>query len=572
MSQISIRRAYTGRHVLLTGASGFLGKVWLVMMLDHIPEIERIYILIRPKARRPARKRFEKMVASSPAFKPLHEKFGPELGEFLARKVEVVEGDIGTPGLGIDPVVLPRLQRDIDLVINCAGLVDFDPDLRDAVLTNVIGTRNVADFLEGCDHAKLLHISTCYVTGTRNGTIEETLLPNFSPDGEPFDVDQELAEVEEVVAAVIEKNQSPKQMERHRKKALKKIRERNLDPDNQTLVRTMTRRAQRDALKDAMIKAGQQRSYAHGWPNIYTYTKSLAESVLIKRCDRIAFSVLRPAIVESALTYPFQGWNQGFNTCGPLSYLLGSWFRHLPVRNGNPFDIIPVDYVCRAMAIAGAELLLDISVPVYQCGSSDINQLTIDRACDLVALAHRRHLRERGKSTMERVLLSRWDAVPSDPVHLLSVENIRKAAKGLSRAMRKVPRKWPKGIREQTDKWAEKAEDVKDKLNTIDRLLTLYLPFIHDNYFVFECAALRRNTVEEAAFVFDTTAIDWRHYWLEVHVPGLRKWCFPLFEGKTPEQYEPQHPFQLPPQTLPEQVAPPNRPPRSHMRPAAAEL
>lgn len=546
MSKISIRSAYAGRHVLLTGASGFLGKVWLVMLLDHIPEVERIYVLIRPKARRPAIKRFEKMVANSPAFSPLHDKYGADLGEFLVSKVEVIEGDIGTSGLGIEPEVAARLERDVDLVINCAGLVDFDPDLRDAVLTNVVGTNNVAEFLEGCDHAKLLHISTCYVTGTRNGTIPEKLVPNFTPNGTEFDVNAELADIEATVAALIEKNESPKHMGRHRKKTLKKIRERNLNVENETLVRTVLRRVKRDALKDMMIKEGQERSYKYGWPNIYTYSKSMAESVLVNRADKLDFAVLRPAIVESALEYPFEGWNQGFNTCGPLSYLLGSWFRHLPVRNGNPFDIIPVDYVCRAMTIVGAELMLGKAKKVYQCGSSDINQLTIDRACDLVALAHRRHLRERGKSTIERVLLSRWDAVPTDPEHLLSVENIRKAAKSVGKTMRGIPRGWPKSLRREANKLADKADDVKDNLNTIDRLLTLYLPFIHDNYFVFECGALRANEIEEAAFVFDTPAIDWRHYWLNVHVPGLRKWCFPLFEGKTPEKYQPAHPFKLP--------------------------
>ena len=108
------------------------------------------------------------------------------------------------------------------------------------------------------------------------------------------------------------------------------------------------------------------------------------------------------AIVNWVAEYPFPGWNQGFNTCTPLIYLLGGWFRHMPARIGNPFDVIPVDFVCRGLVVAGAEMLLGQHSPVYQCGSSDRNLLTIDRAIELTALAHRRHLRDHGGSRSAR--------------------------------------------------------------------------------------------------------------------------------------------------------------------------
>jgi thioester reductase-like protein len=76
MRPLSIHESYADRHVLLTGASGFLGKVWLAMMLDRVPEIGRIYVLLRPKALRSARDRFEKIVQTSPAFRALHERYG----------------------------------------------------------------------------------------------------------------------------------------------------------------------------------------------------------------------------------------------------------------------------------------------------------------------------------------------------------------------------------------------------------------------------------------------------------------------------------------------------------------
>jgi hypothetical protein len=41
MRPLSIHESFAGRHVLLTGASGFFGKVWLAMVLHRVPESAR---------------------------------------------------------------------------------------------------------------------------------------------------------------------------------------------------------------------------------------------------------------------------------------------------------------------------------------------------------------------------------------------------------------------------------------------------------------------------------------------------------------------------------------------------
>jgi len=45
----SIVDFYAGRTVLVTGATGFMGKVLLEKLLHSCPTITRIYVLIRPK-------------------------------------------------------------------------------------------------------------------------------------------------------------------------------------------------------------------------------------------------------------------------------------------------------------------------------------------------------------------------------------------------------------------------------------------------------------------------------------------------------------------------------------------
>lgn len=547
MRSLSIHESFAGRNVLLTGATGFLGKVWLTMMLQRAPGIGRIYVLLRQKALRPARDRFEKMVASSPAFAPLHQRYGAELGRFIAERVEVVDGDIGQPGLGLDEATAARLHRDVDLVVNCAGLVDFDPDLRDALNTNVDGTLHVADFLAKCDHAALLHISTCYVAGTRNGEIAEELIANYAPSGEPFDARAEYDAARAAIDQILADFDSQEKEAEIHLETLKHIRERGLDVHNETLIRNISRRLKRQAIKDAMIAEGQERAARWGWTNIYTYSKSLGESLLVPYLGKFKLSLLRPAIVESSLEFPFPGWNQGFNTSGPLSYMLAGWFRQLPMRKGNPFDIVPVDTVCKAMSVAGAALLQGSHALVYQCGTSDKNRLTIDRACELTALAHRKHLRRKGDSAVDRILLSRWDSIPSDGEEPLSVPNLRRFAQGLSETMRDLPRRWPKAVRRRAADLAKEVDKIDDKLDTIERLVELYRPFIFDNYFVFKSDALQSHDVVEPEFRFDPQALDWRRYWIDVHIPGLRRWCYPLFEGKTPESYTPRHPFSLGP-------------------------
>ena len=72
----SVRRAFAGKHVMLIGVTGFIGKVWLANTLLDLSDVERIYLLIRRQKSNPAERRFEKMVEDSPVFDPLFERHG----------------------------------------------------------------------------------------------------------------------------------------------------------------------------------------------------------------------------------------------------------------------------------------------------------------------------------------------------------------------------------------------------------------------------------------------------------------------------------------------------------------
>src|SRR6202049_3566625 len=177
VKKLSVCRTLANRHIMLIGVTGFIGKVWLVNLLENIPEIGKITLLIRRNRTTSAQRRFEKIVEESPTFDTLQERYGRSLGAFLKEKAEVVEGEVSEPGLGLDAATQARLAKSLDLIVNSAGLTDFNPDLREALASNVDSAVHLLDFLRKSDHAGLLHLSTCYVVGMRDGRVTEELKP-----------------------------------------------------------------------------------------------------------------------------------------------------------------------------------------------------------------------------------------------------------------------------------------------------------------------------------------------------------------------------------------------------------
>ena len=108
----SVRRAFSGKQVMLIGVTGFIGKVWLANTLLDLPEVKRIYLLIRRQKSNPGERRFEKMMEDSPVFDPLFEQHGDSLPDFLREKIEVVEGDVTQPGLGLAPATRAIAQAE----------------------------------------------------------------------------------------------------------------------------------------------------------------------------------------------------------------------------------------------------------------------------------------------------------------------------------------------------------------------------------------------------------------------------------------------------------------------------
>src|SRR5713226_266450 len=162
------------RRILITGGTGFLGKVLLYLLLRHHPEIGRIFLLIRGD-RRSSLNRLRREIVDSPALAPLREFLGGRFDSYVEERVAVVAGDITEPGLITDGAEAIA-DTPLDAVIHCAGLVNFEASLGKAIAINVTGVANVIDFCRKRG-AALLHVSTCYAAGAADGHRYEDDIP-----------------------------------------------------------------------------------------------------------------------------------------------------------------------------------------------------------------------------------------------------------------------------------------------------------------------------------------------------------------------------------------------------------
>jgi fatty acyl-CoA reductase len=532
---LSVRAAFAGKHVMLIGVTGFIGKVWLANALMDLPEVSRIYLLIRRQKSNPAAKRFEKMVEESPVFDSLYAKYRTGLSRFLLDKVEVVEGDVTEAMLGLQPEVGERLLRDLDLIINSSGLTDFNPDLRDALATNVDAAVNVLEFVRASQHCGLVHLSTCYVAGTRDGRVSEKVRPNYTPAGVAnFDAEREWKSLHEFVAQAEAKAESAEVTAELQRQALDK--EHAAKDLQGTALENQIRKNRIRWLRDTLTEAGAKRALELGWPNTYTLTKSLAESLISQRGSGLPVAIVRPAIVETSIEKPFTGWNEGINTSASLSYLLGTNFRQLPSNERKRLDIIPVDSVCRGMTLIAAAVIERRNDAVYQLATSVTNPCDMGRSIELTSLAHRKHYR--AQEGLESWLRLRMDAIPvsktrynrmSAPAQKAIVKSIQRIMAPL--ALKKTP-----------------LARAERNLEKVEKLIGLFEPFILHNEHDFvadnvEKLSYALTPEEREHFAYDTRSLDWWTYWIDIHIPALRRWTYPLIEGR-PLEVRPRRSFQ----------------------------
>ena len=162
---------------------------------------------------------------------------------------------------------------------------------------NIVGTKKVVELVKKMRHLKsFVHVSTAYANCNRESIKEEVYEPSVQPDS--------IVEFAKWIS------------------------------DDMA-----------DKITPAMIGS---------WPNTYTYTKAIAESLVVQECEgKLPCAIVRPAIVGASWQEPFPGWIDNFNGPTALFAAIGKGILRTMIGNSNSTaDIIPVDFPVNMMIVA----------------------------------------------------------------------------------------------------------------------------------------------------------------------------------------------------------------------------
>jgi len=158
-------------QVLLTGATGFLGKEILVQAADD-KNIAQMVCALRPeKIRDPKTKEVVKVLSPQQRGAQLLERLG--ITGARAKKFRFVDGDIEKPNLGIPDAELAKLEKTLTHIVHCAASVSFDDTYENSYRANVLGARNALELAYRVQNAKgssfINHIAieTSYIHGRK---------------------------------------------------------------------------------------------------------------------------------------------------------------------------------------------------------------------------------------------------------------------------------------------------------------------------------------------------------------------------------------------------------------------
>ncbi|MEJ7847936.1 MAG: AMP-binding protein [Pyrinomonadaceae bacterium] len=543
--KLSPTEIFKGKKIFFIGGTGFVGKVTLSMLLHNFPDIGKVYTTVRAREQNESKTRFWTTIVTSPTFDPLREKYGDGFEDFIREKVVPVNGDVGNEYLGLDEKDAKKIMRDMDIIINGAGNVTFNPPLESALRTNVVGSNNILKLARMMKKPRLVHVSTCFVAGKRSGPIwENEPVVGYFPRknelvGTKFDVNQEIKDCARLSEQARQESDDAVQIAKFREAARNRFIEEGRDPDDEGELKSAIFRERKMWIRERTTELGAERAEYWGWTNIYTYSKSLAEQIIAQQ-DDVVKVLLRPSIVESANAYPFPGWNEGFTTTAPLILIALRGQPIIPVNEKLVLDVIPVDMVAGAILAAAMNVLVDDKPPlVFQACSGDSNPSDMKRIVGLVGLYKREHFKEKetGNKLVNRVAgMIEARPVSQKTYEMVSTPMLNKLAKSANSFLDKAKPNWAGG------RLSNIVTDLKKSVDSFERTTAetmnafeMFKPFMIDNEYLYRADNLRALMLvvkekEKNLLPWYPEKLDWYDYWLKVHFPGMRKWVLPQLE------------------------------------------
>ncbi|KAL9893884.1 fatty acyl-CoA reductase wat-like isoform X1 [Glossina fuscipes] len=292
MDSSNIQKFFKNKTIFLTGGTGFLGKV-LIEKLLRTTQIQRIYVLVRPKAGKDINERIPHIFKDH-----LFEKL-LKLHNDPVKYIKAIAGDCMLNNLGMTNIDRQELIENCDVIIHTAATVRFNEPLSNAISVNVQATVDLLNLAKEMKKLKaFVHVSSAFAN-CLDFHIEET-----------YYTDRLGITAEELL------------------KIKGKVNDAALDSMHSKLV--------------------------NKFPNTYCYTKSVAEEAVLKLGNTLPICIFRPGIIIPTSNEPVPGWID--NLYGPTSIIYGGALGVLRViycRASSNAGLVPVDY-CVNMIMAGA--------------------------------------------------------------------------------------------------------------------------------------------------------------------------------------------------------------------------
>ncbi|WJX50088.1 alcohol-forming fatty acyl-CoA reductase [Trifolium repens] len=258
-----------GKTILVTGATGFLAKVFVEKILRFQPEVKKLYLLLRASNTELAEERLQNEVAT-------------------------IAGDVVKENLGIkDEKLKNEIFEEIDFLVHFAASTKFNERFDILMDVNTKCALHVLKIAKNCKRIQaFVHISTAYVCGDAkdgHGILRE----------KPFEMGQSFKE--------------DSKLDIHKE----------MDLIERRLAELQAINVDENTTKFAMKDYGMERANLHGWPNTYTFTKAMGEMLLVHHKDNIPLIIIRPTLVTSTKNDPFPGWIEGLRTIDSIIYSYG---------------------------------------------------------------------------------------------------------------------------------------------------------------------------------------------------------------------------------------------------------
>ncbi|MGB0716484.1 MAG: SDR family oxidoreductase, partial [Phycisphaerae bacterium] len=488
-----------GRHMLVTGSTGFLAKVFVEKLLRSVEEIGGIHLLVRSRSGGlTAESRVRRDVLGSRAFDRLRALHGARFEQLCEDKIHVVDGDLTHERFGLSQASYDALTQRIDLVVNSAATVTFDEQVDLAVQLNALGPQRLLQFARDCGNIPFMHVSTCYVCGVRTGeVVEDFSAPEPARESLPR-LDNGEFDLNGVLDGYLEQAESIKQ---------------SMGIGTETCRREL-------------IELGMREARRFGWNDTYTHTKWIGEQLLVRDHGDVPLVIFRPAIIEGSYDEPAPGWIDGLRMADPIIVAYGKGkLLEFPGRGNVAIDMIPVDFVANAMIATLPDKSSPTDrVPVYQSASSGRNPFLIREMVEPLRMAYRKRpmYGDDGKpivagsmSLVEREkFIARW-------------QKRRERLEWLQKAYQAV------GI---TGRRVRRLSAQARQIEQVIYFAKIYSPYTHldcrfrDDELQRVSAAMHPE--DRKAFPFDPSVIDWPDYLINRHVPGIRS--FVLGTGSAP--------------------------------------